>query len=95
MLSVTLITERALICVISLSYESREIARAKTIVLAHVDDESFSRTLNEAGYQPYRLGVQSMRLASGSGAYARLLDAIQNSVDPREEFLPPSRYTAN
>ena len=85
MLSVTLITERALICVISLTYD-REIAGEDDRARACYDE--LQLTLDRAGYQPYRLGVQSMKLAGGSGAYARLLDTIRNSVDPGGILAP-------
>jgi len=91
MLSVTFITERALICVVSITYD-REIAgeddRARSCY------EELQSTFDEAGYQPYRLGIQSMKLAGGSGAYTRLLDTIRNSVDPGG-ILAPGRYKAS
>jgi 4-cresol dehydrogenase (hydroxylating) len=91
MLSITLVTERALICVISLTYD-REIPgedeRARTC------HEELQAELEQAGYPPYRLGIQSMALAGATGAYSRLLDAIQNSVDPGR-ILAPGRYTGH
>jgi 4-cresol dehydrogenase (hydroxylating) flavoprotein subunit len=91
MLSVTLITERALICIISLSYD-REVAgeddRARTCY------EELQAELDQAGYPPYRLGIQSMKLAAGSGAWPRVIEAIRHSVDPGG-ILAPGRYKAS
>lgn len=91
MLSVTLITERALICVVSITYD-REITGEDD--RARACYEELQSTFDQAGYQPYRLGIQSMKLAGGSGAYTRLLDTIRNSVDPAG-ILAPGRYKAN
>jgi 4-cresol dehydrogenase (hydroxylating) len=91
MLSITLITDRALICVISLTYD-REIPGEDD--RARACYEELQAELEQAGYPPYRLGIQSMQLAGGSGAYARLLDTIRNSVDPGG-ILAPGRYKAS
>jgi 4-cresol dehydrogenase (hydroxylating) len=89
MLSITLVTERALICVISLTYD-REIPGEDE--RARACYEELQATLDQAGYQPYRLGIQSMALAGATGAYGRLLDTIRNSVDPGG-ILAPERYS--
>lgn len=89
MLSITLVTERALICVISLTYD-REIPGEDD--RARACYEELQTTLDQAGYQPYRLGIQSMALAGATGAYGRLLDTIRNSVDPGG-ILAPERYS--
>jgi 4-cresol dehydrogenase (hydroxylating) len=91
MLSVTLITERALICVVSITYD-REIAGEDDRARACYDE--LQATFDQAGYQPYRLGIQSMKLAGSSGAYSRLIETIRNSVDPGR-ILAPGRYKAN
>ena len=91
MLSITLVTERALICVISLTYD-RDVAGEDDHARACY--EELQGELDQAGYPPYRLGIQSMKLAGGSGAYARLLETIRNSVDPGG-ILAPGRYKAN
>lgn len=91
MLSVTLITERAMICVVSITYD-REISGEDERARACYDE--LQSTFDQAGYQPYRLGIQSMKLAGDSGAYSRLLETIRNSVDPGR-ILAPGRYKAN
>ena len=48
--------------------------------------------LIEAGYPPYRLGVQSMRaMPTGDGAEPSLLERIKRTLDP-EDILAPGRY---
>jgi 4-cresol dehydrogenase (hydroxylating) flavoprotein subunit len=88
MLSITMVTERALICVISLTYD-REIPGEDDRARACYDE--LQAELDQSGYQPYRLGIQSMALAGATGAYARLLNTIRNSVDPGR-ILAPDRY---
>jgi 4-cresol dehydrogenase (hydroxylating) len=89
MLSITLFTERALTCVISLTYD-REIAGEDG--RARACQKELEAELNEAGYLPYRLGIQSMAQAAGSGAYGRVLESIRESVDPGR-ILAPNRYS--
>jgi 4-cresol dehydrogenase (hydroxylating) len=90
MLSITLITERALICVISLTYD-REIPgedeRARNCY------QELEAELERAGYPPYRLGIQSMAQAMAAGPYRRVLEAIKRTVDPGQ-ILAPGRYGA-
>ena len=70
MLSFTLITDRALICVISITYdrdEAGEDQRARDCF------EQLQAELAAAGYFSYRLGIQSMEQMKAQGAYAGLL----------------------
>jgi 4-cresol dehydrogenase (hydroxylating) len=91
MLSITLITERALICVVSLTYD-REVPgeddRARSCY------SELQETFDKAGYIPYRLGIQSMALAEPTGAYSQLLSSIRKSIDP-DGILSPRRYSGN
>jgi 4-cresol dehydrogenase (hydroxylating) len=94
MLSITLNTDRSMICVISLTYDrevSGEDGRARRCS-AELEAE-----LTDRGYLPYRLGIQSMEhLASqidDGGAHGRMLSAIKKYVDP-ENILAPGRYSA-
>jgi 4-cresol dehydrogenase (hydroxylating) len=88
MLSITLITERALICVISLTYD-REVAgedqRARDCF------EELQSELAAKGYVSYRLGIQSMQEMKTDNAYAALLRDIKRAVDPAG-ILAPGRY---
>ncbi len=93
MLSITLITERALICVISISYD-REIPGEDQRAMACYAD--LQQQLSAKGYIPYRLGIQSMAQMSmgepnAEGPYMRFLEAIKRAADPAG-ILAPSRY---
>jgi 4-cresol dehydrogenase (hydroxylating) len=88
-MSISLATERSVICVISISYD-RELDG---------EDERAShcyRTLTEQliarGYPPYRLNVGSMNfLSTDEDDYARLLGALKRTLDPKG-VLAPGRY---
>jgi 4-cresol dehydrogenase (hydroxylating) flavoprotein subunit len=90
MLSITLNTDRSIICVISLTYDREvpgedERARACSMEL--------EAALAAKGYRSYRLGIQSMDQMSGGGAHGRMLAAIKKFVDPGN-ILAPGRYSA-
>jgi 4-cresol dehydrogenase (hydroxylating) len=88
-LSITLNSERSIICVISLTYDrdlEGEDERAERCYL------ELEAALAARGYFPYRLGIQSMNLMNASGAYGALLSAIKKFVDP-EGILAPGRYS--
>jgi 4-cresol dehydrogenase (hydroxylating) len=90
LLSITLNTDRSLICVISLTYD-REVPgedERAWACFAELETE-----LAEKGYFPYRLGIRSMDLMRCSGAYGSLLSAIKKFVDPAD-ILAPGRYAA-
>ena len=89
-LSITLNSDRSIICVISLTYD-RDVAG---------EDERAGQCYRELetelaakGYVPYRLGIQSMDQMNDNGAYGSLLDAIKRHVDPAG-ILAPGRYAA-
>jgi 4-cresol dehydrogenase (hydroxylating) len=79
MLSITLITERAIICVVSITYD-RDIAgeddRAKVCL------QELLATFVTKGYMPYRLGIQSMGLSRPEGVQSQILDALKQHMDP-------------
>jgi 4-cresol dehydrogenase (hydroxylating) len=91
MLSLTLISERALICVISITYD-REVAGED--LRARVCFEQLQAELAAKGYISYRLGVQSMDEMKAQGAYGSLLADIKRTVDPAG-ILSPGRYAAD
>ncbi|MEO7145348.1 MAG: FAD-binding oxidoreductase [Bryobacteraceae bacterium] len=91
MLSITLITGRALICVISITYDRDvpgEDGRAQACYA------ELQTTLLAKGYPPYRLGIPSMRQMHAYGPYGELLEAIKRAVDPAG-ILAPGRYAPN
>lgn len=91
LISLTLLSERALTCVISISYDRHtggEDERAMTCYRA------LSRRLVSHGYHPYRLGVQAtndLSVGLQSETYSTLLTALKRVLDPNA-ILAPGRY---
>jgi len=91
-LTFTLLTERSLACVISISYD-RDVAgedqRAMDCYL------SLRRKLVAEGYYSYRLGIADMdthlNAEGGHTSYGKLLQSIRDAVDPNG-ILAPGRY---
>jgi len=88
-LSISIASERLLVCVITISYD-REIDGE--------DDRAagcFRRLLQEMlarGYPPYRLPVSAMDEVGGDSAFARTAAAIKATLDPLG-ILAQGRYT--
>jgi 4-cresol dehydrogenase (hydroxylating) len=88
MLSITLNTDRTIVCVISLTYDREvpgEDERAAQCC------RELEKALATQGYLPYRLGIHSMELMNSGGAHERLASAIKKFVDPKN-ILAPGRY---
>ena len=88
MLSITLITERALVCVISITYDRETPGEDERAMACYAD---LQRQLSAKGYVSYRLGIQSMGEMNAQGAYGRLLEAVKQAADPAG-ILAPGRY---
>jgi 4-cresol dehydrogenase (hydroxylating) len=90
MLSLTLTTDRAVTCVVSISYD-REIRgedhRAMQCYRELLDQ------MTEAGFYSYRLGIQARHLFSPDTAYGRLLATLKDALDPNH-IVAPGRYLA-
>ena len=78
-MSVSLATERTLICVITIGYD-RDVPGADQKATRCY--RSLTTELLERGYRPYRLNVDSMDFMGGDGDYATLLRALKAAVDP-------------
>ncbi|MEO8096707.1 MAG: FAD-binding oxidoreductase [Acidobacteriota bacterium] len=87
-LSFTLLTERAMVCVIALTYD-REIPGEDDRASACFQE--LTTALTAGGYMPYRLGIQSMDLAALNGPRAALIRALKSEFDPAN-ILAPGRY---
>jgi 4-cresol dehydrogenase (hydroxylating) len=87
-ISMTLITERAVACVISICYDRREAGQDDQAMACY---HRLRQELTERGYYSYRLGIQAMSEMSGPDGYADLVRAIKNAVDPNG-VLAPGRY---
>ena len=88
MISLSLINGRAIICVISISFDRSvpgEDLRAMTCY------ETLADRVNRMGYYSYRLGIQSMAEMNTPESYATLLRTIKDAIDPAG-ILSPGRY---
>ena len=90
MISITLVGERFLACVITIAYD-----RA-----VEGDDERALRcsrelrqALADSGYYPYRLGIQSMDTAYSNGPFNDTVRTLKRALDPND-ILAPGRYCA-
>ena len=88
MLSMTLVTERALTCVITIAFD-RDVPGEDQRARDCYDD--LLRTLQACGYHSYRLGIQSADEMKQEDAYGALLRTLKSSLDPRG-ILAPGRY---
>lgn len=88
MLSITLITDRALICVISITYDRDEPGEDQRALACYHELEE---ELRSKGYLPYRLGIQSTLTLKGDEPYGKFLEGIKRAADP-DGILAPGRY---
>ena len=87
MVSLTLITERSLACVVSIAFD-REVAGEDQRALNCYHD--LMRQLSAAGYPSYRLALASMSNGEPN-AYSDLLRQMKDLLDPAG-ILAPGRY---
>ena len=90
MISLTLTTDRAVTCVVSISYD-REVAGEHQRAM-----ECYRELLDRmtaAGFYSYRLGIQAKQLLDPTTAYGKLLMTLKNALDPNH-VLAPGRYVA-
>jgi 4-cresol dehydrogenase (hydroxylating) len=88
MISLTMITDRSLACVISIAFDreaSGEDGRA--LECYHL----LMERLAAGGYYPYRLGLASMGKGEPTDPYSDLLRKLKNVLDP-SKILAPRRY---
>ncbi len=91
MISVTLLTERSLSCVITIAYDRCVPGEDEKAMACH---RRLLEQLIEAGYHSYRLGIQSMDGMAGTSGYNQLLGAIKDICDPNH-ILAPGRYATS
>jgi 4-cresol dehydrogenase (hydroxylating) len=87
-ISLTMISGRALACIISLAYD-RDVPGEDQKAMGCYRD--LIRLLAEHGYHSYRLAVGMMSAMGEAGPYTELLHGIKRAVDPRG-ILAPGRY---
>jgi 4-cresol dehydrogenase (hydroxylating) len=87
-ISLTSITDRALACIISLTYDRDVPGEDERAMVCY---HELLEKLAENGYYPYRLSIGSMSTMSQPGAYTELLQTIKQTLDPNG-ILSPGRY---
>ncbi|MEO5922594.1 MAG: FAD-binding oxidoreductase [Bryobacteraceae bacterium] len=87
-LSITLLTDRSLICVIAITYD-RDVPGEDDRARACYEEVLLAMAQN--GYLPYRLGIQSMNLAGANKSAASLVRTLKAHLDP-SGILAPGRY---
>jgi len=89
-ISMTLITERAVACVISISYDRHESGQDEQAMACY---RHLQQELTSHGYYPYRLGIQAMSELSEQDGQSQLVRALKDALDPNG-VLAPGRYDA-
>lgn len=88
-ISMTMVTERSLSSIISISYD-REVPGEDACAMACYQE--LFESLMAAGYYPYRLGIQSMgQLKSEDPCHKKMLQTLKKALDPNN-ILAPGRY---
>jgi 4-cresol dehydrogenase (hydroxylating) len=88
-ISISLATERSLICVITISYDRAVAGDDERAMRCY---QALMERLLESGYPPYRVNVASMPYFVGdSDAYATALRELKHAFDPKG-ILAPGRY---
>jgi 4-cresol dehydrogenase (hydroxylating) len=88
-ISLTMITERALACIISLAWDRSVDGEDDRADRCYRD---LLTQLGSAGYHSYRLAVPGMHaMASGEPGYQSLLASLKGALDPHS-IMAPGRY---
>jgi 4-cresol dehydrogenase (hydroxylating) len=87
-MSISLATERASICVITISYDRSVSGEDERALACH---EELMTELIARGYPPYRLGLPSMGCLDAEWAYGDTLRALKAALDPNG-VVAPGRY---
>lgn len=90
LITFTMITERAMICVSNLAFDRRDTEEsAKAVECYHL----LTDALMDAGYPPYRTGGMGFDdLGEGSAVFWNVVGQIKQSLDP-QGIISPGRYT--
>jgi 4-cresol dehydrogenase (hydroxylating) len=89
MVAITLLTERALSCVISISFDRSVPGEDDKALECH---DRLLAELAAAGFYPYRLSTHAMdKLPPSEPAYLDLLKTLKDALDPNG-ILAPGRY---
>jgi 4-cresol dehydrogenase (hydroxylating) len=89
-ISLTMITERSLACIISIAYDRRMAGEDEKAWACY---QELLRRLSAAGFPCYRMTSQSSANLPPSPGYDGVLRTIKRSLDPNQ-ILAPGRYLA-
>jgi 4-cresol dehydrogenase (hydroxylating) len=87
-MSVSLATERSLICVTTISFDRAVPGQDERAMTCY---EELVKQLLARGYPPYRLNVASMHHVADAGAYGEVLRRLKSTLDPNG-VVAPGRY---
>jgi 4-cresol dehydrogenase (hydroxylating) len=88
MVSMTLITERALTCIVSICYDRAVLHEDERAMRCY---RALLAALTAAGYHSYRLGIQANDDMRSDASYTQLLATLKQTLDPGG-ILAPGRY---
>ena len=91
LMTLTSINERAMCAVISINYDRQSAEEAERADRCY---KAMWSLLMEAGYPPYRAGIQSMASLAEQHQNQPLLQSIKRALDP-SNILAPGRYIAS
>ncbi|MHA7816410.1 MAG: FAD-binding oxidoreductase [Pseudohaliea sp.] len=87
--SITLLTERTLDCVVNISYDRDVPGEDERAMACH---DALLERLCAEGYYPYRLGIQSSgKMPPREAGWERLMAGLRRELDPNG-ILAPGRY---
>ena len=90
-ISLTLITERAVACILSLTYD-RSVEGEDDRAMACYQE--LLRRMAEQGYHSYRFSIGGMNAMKGNSSYTDLLLRLRKTLDPNG-IVSPGRYLPN
>jgi len=88
MISVTLLTERSIACVVSITYDSEKRGEGEKAMESYL---ALQAELEGEGYYSYWLAMPALPSPAADSAYRRLLKNIRTALDPNQ-VLAPGRY---
>ncbi len=88
LISITLLTERAIACVVSITYDREKPGEDKRAMDCYL---ALQTELEGEGYYSYRLATPALPSPSAEGPYGALLKKIRTALDPND-VLAPGRY---
>jgi 4-cresol dehydrogenase (hydroxylating) len=88
MISLTLTTDRAVTCVVSISYDREVRGEDRRAMECYL---SLLEQMTQAGFYSYRLGIQAGQLLNPETPYGKLLATLKDALDPND-VLAPGRY---